>query len=202
MTRILVAATLAIAAAWTTTPCAADGPLQFSISFPTARSADPLDGRVMLFISDDGRTEPRTQTDQYRANTTRPIFGVDVDALKPGTQVLIDDRVAGWPLRSIRDIPAGDYFVQAFFSRYETFHRADGHTVKMPMDRGEGSNWVRKPGNLYSKPVKVHLDAASTGVVAISMDQENPPIEKLQDTKQVKYLTVPNERLSKFWDGR
>src|SRR5260370_4724988 len=88
-------------------------PLRFTISFPAARSADPLDGRVLLFISDDGRTEPRTQTDQYRANTTRPIFGVDVDGLKPGAQVLIDDKVVGWPAQSIRDLPPGDYSVQA-----------------------------------------------------------------------------------------
>ena len=55
------------------------GPLRFAISFPAARSAQPLDGRVLLFISDDGKTEPRAQSDQYRANSTRPIFGVDVD---------------------------------------------------------------------------------------------------------------------------
>src|SRR5437667_10512847 len=99
MKRLCIAATLAIAAAWSMTPRAGSadgGPLQFSISFPVARSAEPLDGRVLLFISDDGRTEPRTQTDQYRANSTRPIFGVDVDGLKPGAPALVDDRSAGW----------------------------------------------------------------------------------------------------------
>ena len=45
---------------------------RFAISFPTSRAARPLDGRVLLFISDDSRTEPRTQSDQYRANSTRP----------------------------------------------------------------------------------------------------------------------------------
>src|SRR6516225_1836659 len=39
-------------------------PLHFSISFPAARSARPLDGRVLLFISDDEKTEPRLQSDQ------------------------------------------------------------------------------------------------------------------------------------------
>src|SRR5437868_4792331 len=124
MKRLCIAATLAIAAAWTMTSRAGNadgGPLQFSISFPAARSPEPgnvaLDGRVLLFISDDGRTEPRTQTDQYRANSTRPIFGVDVDGLKPGAPVIVDDRSSGWPLKSIKDIPAGDYWVQAFFSR-------------------------------------------------------------------------------------
>ena len=175
------------------------GPLRFSISFPAARSSQPLDGRVLLFISDDGKTEPRTQTDQYRANSTKPIFGVDVDGLRPDTEVVIDDAVVGWPARSLKNIPPGDYFVQALINRYETFHRADGHTIKMPMDQGEGQHWDSKPGNFYSKPVKMHLDPASGGEIKISMDQEIPPIAPPKDTAQVKYLRVQNERLTKFW---
>ena len=175
------------------------GPLRFAISFPAARSAQPLDGRVLLFISDDGKAEPRTQTDQYRANSTKPIFGVDVDGLKPGVDVVIDDKVVGWPARSLKDIPPGDYFVQALINRYETFHRADGHTIKMPMDQGEGQHWESKPGNFYSKPVKMHVDAASGVEIRISMDQEIPPIAPPHDTAQVKYLRVQNERLSAFW---
>src|SRR5256885_6102446 len=96
------------------------GPLRFAISFPAARSAQPLDGRVLLFISNDGKTEPRTQTDQYRANSTKPIFGVDVDGLNPGAGVIVDDKTVGWPARSLKDIPPGDYFVQALINRYET----------------------------------------------------------------------------------
>src|SRR5438105_2167334 len=172
--------------------------LRFAISFPAARSAQPLDGRVLLFISDDGRTEPKSQSDEYRANTTRPTFGVDVDGLGPGDPVIVDQRVIGWPVRSIRDIPAGEYWVQALFNRYETFHRADGHTIKMPMDQGEGQHWDTKPGNLYSRPVKMHLDAAG-GEIRISMDQEVAPIAPPRDTKQVKYIRLPNDRLSKFW---
>ena len=175
------------------------GPLRFAISFPPARSAQPLDGRVLLFISDDGKAEPRTQTDQYRANSTKPIFGVDVDGLKPGAEVVIDDKVVGWPARSLKDIPPGDYYVQALLNRYETFHRADGHTIKMPMDQGEGQHWDQKPGNFYSKPVRMHVDAANGGEIRISMDQEIPPIAPPKDTAQVKYLRVQNERLTRFW---
>ena len=174
-------------------------PLHIAISFPASRSAQPLDGRVLLFISDDGKTEPRTQTDQYRANSTRPIFGVDVDGLKPGRDAIIDDKVAGWPARSLRDIPAGEYWVQAMLTRYETFHRADGHTVKMPMDQGEGQHWATKPGNFYSKPVKMRIDPAAGGEVRISMDQEVPPVATPKDSKQVKYIRVQNDRLTKFW---
>ncbi len=175
------------------------GPLRLAISFPAARSAQPLDGRVLLFISDDGKTEPRTQTDQYRANSTRPIFGVDVDDLRPDQDVIVDERIVGWPARSLKDIPPGDYFVQALLNRYETFHRADGHTIKMPMDQGEGQRWDTKPGNFYSKPMRVHVDAASGGEIRISMDQELPPIAPPKDTAQVKYIRVQNDRLTTFW---
>jgi hypothetical protein len=175
------------------------GAVRFAISFPAARSAQPIDGRVLLFISDDGRTEPRTQSDQYRANTTRPIFGADVDGLKPGQDVVIDEATFGWPVRSLKDLPAGEYWVQALVNRYETFHRGDGHTIKMPMDQGEGQHWDRKPGNFYSKPVKMRVDPATSGEIRISMDQEVPPIALPKDTKQVKYLRLQNDRLTKFW---
>ena len=188
-------------AAWGTLAAGARdaGPPRFLISFPVARSAQPQDGRVLLFISDDARSEPRTQSDQYRANSTRPIFGVDVDRLEPGQDVTIDDKVFGWPARSLKDIPSGDYWVQALLNRYETFHRSDGHTIKMPMDQGEGQHWDRKPGNFYSKPVKMHIDAAGGVEIKISMDQVVPPITPPKDTTQVKYLRVQNDRLTKFW---
>src|SRR5262249_38367062 len=151
------------------------------------------DGRVLLFISDDGKAEPRTQTDQYRANSTRPIFGVDVDGLKPDTAVIVDDAVLGWPVRSLRDIPAGDYWVQALLNRYETFPRSDGHTIKMPRDHSEGQHWSTKPGNLYSKAAKVRVDpAGGGGEIAIVLDQEVPAITPPTDTTQVKYLRVQN----------
>jgi hypothetical protein len=176
--------------------------VRFAISFPPALSAQPLDGRVLLFISDDGRTQPKSQSDQYRANSTRPIFGVDVDGMKPGEPVFVDGSVFGWPVRSVRDIPAGDYWVQALLNRYETFHRGDGYTIKMPMDHGEGQHWDIKPGNFYSRPVKMYVDPARSGEIRVVMDQEIPPIEPPADTAQVKYLQLPNERLTNSGAGR
>src|SRR5438094_2382439 len=196
--RFILGPVLAAAAAIAAV-AAGPTPLRFAVSFPASRSAKPLDGRVLLFISDDGRTEPRAQSDQYRANSTRPIFGVDVDGLKPGQDVIIDEKVFGWPARSLKDIPAGEYWVQALLNRYETLHRSDGHTIKMPMDQGEGQHWNAKPGNFYSKPVKMHVDPAASGEIKISMDQEIPRVAAPTDTAQVKYIQVQNDRLTRFW---
>ena len=83
---------------------------------------------------------------------SQKIFGVDVDGMQPGQTVVVDEFAAGYPIRSLRDLPPGEYYVQPVLHRYETFHLATGNTVKLPMDRGEGQHWNIAPGNLYSKP--------------------------------------------------
>src|SRR5438876_9392502 len=90
----------------------------------------------------------------------------------------------------------GKYFVQALLHRYETFHRADGHTVKLPMDRGEGQHWNLAPGNLYSKPQELIVEASEQ--LSISLDQEIPPIPDPKDTKYVRHLKIQSRLLSKF----
>src|ERR1700690_2268854 len=130
----------------------------FSVSFPKSRSEQSLDGRIFLLLSNDPSAEPRMQIDD--SVRTQMIFGVDVDGLQPGQPVVVDDGASGYPIRSLRDVPPGDYYVQAVLHRYETFHRSDGHTVKLPMDRGEGQHWNIAPGNLYSTPQKITLPSS------------------------------------------
>ena len=89
--------------------------------------------------------------------------------------------------------------MQAVFNKYETFHRADGHVVKLHMDQGEGQHWNTSPGNLYNKPVKVHVDPRSDATIHLSLDQEIPPIPQPQDTKYVKYVRMQSPLLTKFW---
>ena len=105
----------------------------------------------------------------------------------------------GYPRDSIGDVPPGTYTVQALLHRYETFHRADGHTVKLPMDRGEGQQWSRAPGNLYSTPRRIVIDPATTGAVEIALDKVIPPIPDPPATKYVKHERIQSERLTKFW---
>jgi hypothetical protein len=170
--------------------------LRFSISFPRERSAQPLDGRVLLLLSTDPSAEPRMQiNDSLR---TQIIFGMDVDAMQPGQAVAVGDSADGYPIRSLRDVPAGDYYVQAVLHRYETFHRADGHTVKLPMDRGEGQHWNLAPGNLYSTPRKVTL-GPNAAPIAILLDQEIPPIPGPKDTQYIRHIRIQSQLLTRFW---
>ncbi|HEX4486861.1 MAG TPA: hypothetical protein VH088_11370 [Terriglobales bacterium] len=169
--------------------------MKFSISFPKERSAQPLDGRLLLLLSTDPAAEPRMQIND--SPQTQIIFGSDVDGMRPGQAVTIDDSAAGYPIKHLQDIPAGEYFVQVVLHRYETFHRADGHTVKLPMDRGEGQHWNIAPGNLYSLPKKVSLGSSKT--IQIVLDQEIPAIAPPQDTKYIRHLKIQSGLLTKFW---
>jgi Putative esterase len=170
---------------------------RFEISFPRSRSAEPLDGRLLVLISNDSTAEPRFQFSDGLG--TQLAFGLDVDGLAPGAVAIVDSRVIGYPLERINDIPQGRYRVQAVLNRYETFHRADGHTVKLPPDMGEGQQWNRKPGNLYSFPEWVTLEPDEPLVFRISLDSIIPPIEPPRDTKYIRHERIQSRLLTRFW---
>ena len=171
--------------------------LRIEILFTEMQSKDALDGRMLFMISADPGREPRFQISD--GPNTQLIFGIDVEGLKPGEVAVIDRSVFGYPLKSIAEIPPGEYLVQALLHRYETFHRADGHTVKLPMDRGEGQRWNRAPGNLHSTPQKVRIDPRKDEVIKITLDKKIPPIPEPEDTKYIKHVKIQSKLLTEFW---
>jgi hypothetical protein len=195
MSRFRVAL-IAMALVWSSPARAAipeRGP-RFAI---TAPGKAPLTGRMLLLISTDDTAEPRLQiTDGPK---TQQVFGIDVTDHAPGTPAVIDGSVLGYPLERMRDLKAGTYNVQALLDRYETFRRADGHIVLLPMDHGEGRQWNRSPGNLYSVPRKVALDPSRAETIALTLDQTIPPIPDAPETKYIKHERIQSERLTKFW---
>jgi hypothetical protein len=167
------------------------------VEFMAEKSKDPLDGRMVLLISADGSAEPRFQVSDGPG--TQLAFGLDVVGLKPGEPAVFDAGTFGHPLRSLADLPAGEYWVQGLLNRYETFHLASGHAVKLPPDKGEGQRWNAKPGNLYSRPVKMRLDPAKDELIRVIIDQEIPAIPDPPETKYIKHIKVRSELLTKFW---
>jgi hypothetical protein len=180
---------------------AEDKKAHFTFTFPKAGPGTALDGRLLLLLSTDPSAEPRNQINL--SEKTQLVFGFDMENLKPeqinsAGLVVTDEAFFGYPVRHLGDLPAGEYYVQAVLHRYETFHRSDGHTVKLPMDRGEGQHWNIAPGNLYSKPQKITLGTAATPI-SIILDQEIPPIEAPQDTKFIRHIKIQSGLLTKFW---
>jgi hypothetical protein len=167
------------------------------VTFTEDVEESPLEGRLLLMISDDPSREPR-----FQINTgpdTQAIFGIDVQGLEPGEAALIDGSVFGYPIDSLNGIPPGEYQVQALLNRHETFHLHDGRTLSLPPDKGEGQKWNRKPGNLYSTPQKVHIDPNENKVIDIVLDHKIAPVELPEDTDFIKVEKIRSELLSDFW---
>lgn len=173
-----------------------------TVSFPAGRSAKALDGRMLFLVSNDPSEEPRMQISI--SPSSQQVFGVTVDGLHPGEMVRIGGdspqfpRTDGYPYRSLTDMPPGDYTVQAVLNVYETFHRSDGTTVKLPPDMGEGQHWNIKPGNLYSKPMRVHIGPGAKPIT-LSLTEVIPPIPPEPDTKYIRHLRIQSKLLTRFW---
>ncbi len=124
---------------------------------PRKRMPNPITGRVYVAISRTHDKPPIEQTDV----TGVPLFGHNVTALAAGRVATIDAQDFGAPLASLRDLPAGDYWMQPFVNVYTEFKRSDGHTVWLHMGPVGRPGLEAFAGNLYGAAVKVHFDPAS-----------------------------------------
>ena len=158
-----------------TSPAAAQTGARFEISFPASVHAQPITGRVFVFIAQDSTPEPRFQGGSLGANG--PFFGVDVDHLAPGASARIDGNTPGFPIASLRNIPAGDYYVQAVLNVYTQMHRADGHTIWVHADQWEGQQFAESPGNLVSKARRVHIAPRASSAIRLTLSDVIPPVQ-------------------------
>jgi putative esterase len=171
--------------------------LKFEISFPSAVHSEPITGRVFLVITNHAEWEPRLQAGFW--TDPPPLFGADVNSLKPGDAAIMDSTTPGYPVSSLREIPAGDYHVQAILNVYTEFHRSDGHVIWAHNDQWEGQQFNRSPGNLYSKDQVVHLDPAAGYDVKLNLTEVVPAVEIPPDTVWLKHLKFQSKLLSAFW---
>ncbi len=188
-----------IVSVWAADKEAKNGELEIRVSFGPDLSKTPLDGRLLVMMSTDPKEEPRFQITEN--SKTQQIFGIDIDGLSPGQEAAIDASTPGYPLESLRQVPPGKYWLQALLHKYERFHRAVGPVVKLPMDRGEGQQWNKAPGNLYSTPQEITIEAGPHPVEAtrVRLDKVIPPIADPPTTKYIKHERIESEKLTKFW---
>ena len=172
-------------------------PSTLQIAYPSEHYNKPLDGRLILLISTQIDSEPRFQLRDD--SKTCQGFGMDVENWTPNQTITFDNQAFGYPIQKIEELPSGEFYLQVVFHNYETFNRADGHIVKLPMDRGEGQQWNRAPGNLYSTPQKINISNGKIPALTITLDQKIPPIEEPEDTKYIKHIKIKSKLLSEFW---
>ena len=170
---------------------------RFQISFPASAHAQPITGRAFVIITRSDSPEPRLQAGAWFQQT--PIYGADIHQLQPGQAAVMDAATLGYPFKSVMQLPAGEYYVQALINVYTEFHRADGHTIWAHMDQWEGQQFNKSPGNLYSEVQKVRLDPAAGYDVKLEASMVIPPVEVPPDTKNVKRVKFASKLLSQFW---
>jgi hypothetical protein len=160
----------------------ASAQVRIEVSFPAPIHAGPITGRVYITLGPGGQ-----------------LFGADVDNLQPDTVAAVGNSAAGFPIRSLNDVPAGDYSVKATLCPYTEFHRADGHIIWAHMDQWEGQSPESSPGNLFSDARTVHIDPARPSTVRLPLTQVVPPVAVPADTALVKHVKMQSSLLTKFW---
>jgi len=169
----------------------------FEISYAASLDPGPITGRVFVIISKNNQWEPRFQAGSYGGSV--PFFGLDVNQMKPGDTAVIDGSTLGFPLSSLNDLPAGDYYVQALLNVYTQFHRRDGHVIWAHLDRWEGQQWNNSPGNLVSEVQKVRLDPGAGFNIKLILSRKLPEIRISPDSEWVKRVKIQSKLLSEFW---
>lgn len=167
----------------------------FTIHLPAELADEPLDGRLLIMLSTNTEQEPRFQISDGPG--TQLAFGMNVENWAPGSSIEFRADTPGYPLAGLAEIPEREYQVQILLHKYETFNRSDGHSVKLPMDRGEGQQWNRAPGNLLNTPQTLSIGAGQT--YELAFDQAIDPITPPADTDWIKHVKIRSDLLSEFW---
>lgn len=181
---------------WLSSLSAFAADVRFKITLP-AGFPHPVTGRVFIVISKTDNPEPRLQVGSWRSHVE--FLGHDVQGMEPGQAIYVDALTMGYPMKSVRELPAGDYYVQALLNVFTRFQRADGNVIWAHLDQWEGQQFNRSPGNLYSQPRQFHLDPLSGYEIQLSLDQTIPAIAMPADTKYVKHVKIQSNLLSQFW---
>jgi hypothetical protein len=106
--------------------------LQFAVSFPESVRREPATGRLLLFFTRTPNVEPRSHINWFKFE---PVFAVDLTNLPPGEAhcqaISLEEfdppGALAFPT-PMRDLPAGDYYVQALFdidNTATTFRKAN-----------------------------------------------------------------------------
>lgn len=198
----------------TTFGCDGKAKRSVDIRLDPALEESAVTGRLFLLFTDRSDVEPRLVMPflgAYYFNSPRgdvstsygldyaPFFGKDVDALQPGQKATIGEDVLGHPFAGLRDIPPGEYSIQAVFHVFTQVTPAHGHTIWLPMDHWEGQQFHLSPGNLISEPEKILIEAGKPFSVELTLTKRIPPIEPEPDSVYVKRIKIKSQMLSDFW---
>jgi hypothetical protein len=174
-----------------TLPAAAQAP-RFEVTVAPAAHEGPLTGRLVVAVSTNAEHEPRLLIGPRGP----AIYGVDLEQLPTGAVTVVDGAAVGYPF-DLDDLPPGHYYVQAVVNVYEQVHRADGHTLWLPLNDGHREFFSIRGGNLYSDVQQVRIGDGET--IRLEVANVIPPRQEPADTEWVKRVRIQSDLLTEFW---
>ncbi len=153
--------------------------LQFEVSIKAGLVHSNLEGRLFVILSPAGISEPREELGKAGRDASQ-AFALDVRDVGPQDIITLSQDAFGFPAVRVKDLPAGDYAVQALFDR--------ARELRLP----------NAPGNLYSLSHRVYLPLSQGRTVHLELSREVPAEEPPPDSPQIKFLKLPSPLLSGF----
>ncbi len=177
---VLAAVALAAAAAGLASAGQAGPVLRFVVTLDPSLPAQPP-GRLLVALApiDRGGVEPRLLIGATGRRAV-PTLGVDAPSLGPGDRVTLGSAAAAFPLETLRDLPAGEYRVQAVLATNRDIRRIDA------------------PGNLYGDVRQVVFDPEEPTPIALRLSHRIPDERLPDETTFLRFVKIRSERLSAF----
>jgi hypothetical protein len=155
-------------------------PWQFEITIKKGLTASPTDGRLFVILARTNNPEPCLTLSQAGLDAPQ-VLARDLKGFAPGTAAVVDASVFAFPITNLAEVPAGDYFVQAVF------------------DSNTDLRLATAPGNLYSKPQKIHLDPMQARNWKLELSEQIPAEQLPAETAQIKFVKIQSKLLSEFY---
>ena len=154
--------------------------LRFVVTLDPSLPAQPP-GRLLVVMvpADRPGAEPRFLIGRTGSRAV-PTLGVDAPPLEPGDRTSVGAAAAAFPIETVRDLPAGEYRIQAVLATNRDIRRAGA------------------PGNLYGDVRRVVLDPARPAAVDLRLTQRIPDERLPDDTELLRFVRIRSERLSAF----
>ncbi|MBT8145338.1 MAG: esterase, partial [Gammaproteobacteria bacterium] len=148
-----------------------------TVSLPEGQVA--YDGRLFIVFSRDDEVEPRFLIgDEPAPLLASPFFAAELKDWD-GSEIEFDPA-GGFPLRELGELEAGTWHVQALFDLNDVFSE------------------LNAPGNLYSEPQLLEIDASSQ-TLSLALTESIPEETLPEDTELLKFVRIRSELLSEFY---
>jgi hypothetical protein len=156
------------------------GSWQFEVIVKQGLDSVAKDGRLFVVLARTNSPEPRFTLGRTGLDAPQ-VLARDLSDFAPGAVAIVAASAFAFPITNLAGVPAGDYFVQALFDSSADLRLRDA------------------PGNLFNKPLKIHLDPAQGGNWKLELTEQIPAEQLPAETAQIKFVKIQSKLLTEFY---